>query len=92
MIEHDPVTAVATLATMRAGILAATREIGTPTGPGIADAIDFGASRAYSAGMDLLAALQDDNADVIARDLGWQSAADLMAFLSAGPETARRPQ
>ena len=42
--------------------------------------------------MDLLSALQCDDADALAQQFGYQSAVELMRFLSEGPETARFPQ
>ena len=92
MIAHTPESTLATLATLRAASLAATRDMGAETGPAIAGAVDFEATRALCAGHELLNALQCDHADTVAQDYGWQSAADLMDFLSAGPETARRCQ
>ncbi len=70
---------------------AATRDEGTATGPGIETDVDLIATRCMCSGMDLLVALQDDNADALAQGLGSGSAVDLMAFLSEGPETARLP-
>ena len=92
MTRHNAETTATTLATLRAASLAATRELGAPTGPGIESAIDLEATRALCTGLDLLTALQCDDADALAQQYGWQSAADLMAFLSEGPETARLPQ
>ena len=92
MIRHSAATTLATLATLRAATLAATRDEGTATGPGIEPAIDLEATRALCVGMDLICALQCDDADALAQQYGWQSAHDLMAFLSNGPETARLPQ
>ncbi len=54
--------------------------------------IDFVASECLCSGMELLTALQCDRADTVAQAYRWQSAVDLMAFLSDGPETARLPQ
>ncbi|MCY4549331.1 MAG: hypothetical protein OXC28_13280 [Defluviicoccus sp.] len=79
------------LTTLRAATLAATRDEGTATGPGIETDVDLIATRCMCSGMDLLVALQDDNADALAQGLGSGSAVDLMAFLSEGPETARLP-
>ena len=81
-----------TLPTFRAAMLAASRETGTATGPGSEVDIDFVATRCLCSGMELLTALQTDDADALAQQYGWQSAVDLMAFLSEGPEWTRLPQ
>ena len=81
-----------TLTAFRAATLAATHDEGSATGPGIEPDIDLIATRCMCTGMELLTALQSDDADALAQQLGWQSAQDLMAFLSEGPETARFPQ
>ena len=92
MTPNTAATTRATLAMLRAASLVATRDDGTTTGPGIETDIDRLATDTFIAGADLLAALQCDDADALAQQYGWQSAADLMAFLSEGPETARLPQ
>ena len=79
------------LVTFRAATLAASRDHGTATGPGSADDIDFVAARFLCGGVELLTALQCDDADALAQQYGWQSAQDLMAFLADGPEAARLP-
>lgn len=81
-----------TLTALRATTLVATSDNGHATGPGMEADIDFVASECLCSGMDLLTALQCDNADAVAQNLGWRSAVDLMVFRSDGPETARRPQ
>ena len=80
------------LATFRAATLAASRDYGTGTGPGSAGDIDFVATRYLCGGVELLTALQCDDADALVQQYGWQSAVDLMAFLSDGPDTAQLPQ
>ena len=79
------------LVTFRAATLAASRDYGTATGPGSAGDIDFVATRYLCGGMELLTALQPDDADALAQQYGWQSAVDLMGFLADGPETVRLP-
>ena len=54
--------------------------------------IDFIASECMCSGVELLTALQNDDADAFAQQFGWQSALDLMAFPSEGLATARVPQ
>ena len=83
---------LAQLATFRAATMAATRDAGHPTGPGSAAGIDLMAAECFCTGLHLLTALQCDDADALAQQYGWQSAHELMAFLSDGPETARLPQ
>ena len=80
------------LVTFRAATLAASRDHGTATGPGAAPDIDFLATRYLCGGVELLTALQTDDADALAQQYGWQSANDLMAFLADGPDAARLPQ
>ena len=75
----------------RAATLAATRDRGTGTGPGCEAEIEMAATRYLCSGVDLLTSLQCDDADALAQQYGWQSATDLFAFLSEGPETARLP-
>ena len=81
-----------TLTAFRAATLAATRDEGTVTEPGSETDIDLMATSCLCSGMDLLSALQCDDADALAQQFGYQSAVELMRFLSEGPETARFPQ
>ena len=76
----------------RAGALKWNHGRGTNTGPGNATEIDFVATAMLTEGLELLVALQNDDADALAQQHGWQSAHDLMAFLDQGPETARSVQ
>ena len=80
------------LVAFRAATLAATRDAGTQTGPGSETDIDLVATRCMCSGVELLMALQNDDADSLAQQMGWQSAGDLMEFLERGPDTMRLPQ
>ena len=57
----------AALAAFRASTLAATRDNGTPTGPGIEADVDMVAARCFASGAHLLTALQCDHTPIRSR-------------------------